>query len=171
MYSKVKIKGHAVHPMLVGFPITFYVLTLIGFVVFKAVSPDIFWYKLGYFSNYAAIACALVTAIPGFIDWAVGIPNETAAKKRGLIHMSLNLATLALFVVNAFLIEGTWETGETALGTSIAITAIGCLLVVGAGWFGWEMVYRDKVGIDMTPEQESSQARYEREHKETTLFH
>lgn len=171
MYSKVKVAGHPIHPMLVAFPITFYVLTLVGFVVFKAVSPDIFWYKLGYFSNYAAIVTALIAAVPGFIDWAIGIPNQTAAKKRGLIHMSLNLITLALFIGNAFLLEGTWDTGQASLGTSIFLTAIGCLLLLGVGWYGWEMISKDKVGVDMTSEQESIQERYEREHKEPPLFH
>jgi uncharacterized membrane protein len=171
MYSKAKIAGHPIHPMLVGFPITFYVLTLVGFVVFKTVSPDIFWYKLGYFSNYAAIITALVTAVPGFIDWALGIPNQTTAKKRGLIHMSLNLVTLALFIGNAFLLEGTWDTGQVNLGTSIFLTAVGCILLLGVGYFGREMVMKDKVGIDMTVEQENIQERYERERKEPPLFH
>lgn len=171
MYSKAKIGGHPIHPMLVGFPITFYILTLVSFIVFKTVSPDIFWYKLGYFSNYAAIVCALVTAVPGFIDWALGIPNQTAAKKRGLIHMSLNLTVLALFIANAFVIEGTWDTGEANLGPSIALTAIGCVLLLGAGYLGMDLVRKDKVGVEMTSEQESIQERYEREHREPPLFH
>jgi uncharacterized membrane protein len=29
MYSKVKIAGHPVHPMLVGFPVTLYTVTLV----------------------------------------------------------------------------------------------------------------------------------------------
>ena len=58
MYSKAKIAGHPIHPMLVAFPITFYVLTLVGFIVYATISPDIFWYKLSYFLNYAAIATA-----------------------------------------------------------------------------------------------------------------
>jgi len=172
MYSKANIAGHPIHPMLVGFPITFYVLTLVAFAVFNgADNPDIFWYKLGYFSNYAAIVTALITAVPGFIDWAMGIPNKTAAKTRGLIHMSLNLLTLALFIGNAYLIEGTWDSGKTSLGSSITLTAIGCILLMGAGYFGWELVRRDKVGVHMTAEQETIQERFEREHKEPPLFH
>lgn len=171
MYSKAKIANHPIHPMLVGFPITFYVLTLVSFVVFRTASPDIFWFKLGYFANYAAIITALCAAIPGFIDWALGIPNQTAAKARGLIHMSLNLTTLALYIVNAFLLEGTWETGTANLGVPIALCAIGCLLTVGAGFYGWQMVQKDKVGVDMNSEQASIQERYEREHREPTMFH
>lgn len=171
MYSKAKIAGHPIHPMLVAFPVTLYVLTLVSFIVYKTASPDIFWYKLGYFSNYAAIVMALVAAVPGFIDWAIGIPNQTAAKKRGLIHMSLNLGILALYIANAFVIEGTWDTGKENLGVSFALTAIGCILLPAVGYYGWAMVSRDKVGIDMTLEQESIQERYEREHKEPPLFH
>lgn len=85
--------------------------------------------------------------------------------------MVLNLVTLGLFIVNAFLLEGTWETGKAGLGTSITLSAIGCLLLLPIGYYGWEMISRDKVGVDMTSEQESIQRRYEREHKEPPLFH
>lgn len=171
MYSKVKVAGNPIHPLLVSFPITFYVLTLVSFIVYKSASPDIFWYKLGYFANYAAIVMALVAAVPGFIDWAFGIPKETAAKKRGLIHMSINLTILALYIANAFVIEGTWDTGKENLGVSFFLTAVGCILLMGAGYFGWQMVSKDKVGVDMTTEQANIQERYEREHKEPPLFH
>lgn len=171
MYSKVKIAGNPIHPLLVAFPICFYVLTLVSFIVYKTANPDIFWYKLGLFANYAAIVMALVAAIPGFIDWAVGIPNQTAAKRRGLIHMSLNLTILALYIANAFVLEGTWDTGTPNLGVTFALTAIGCILLLGAGHFGWQMVSKDKLGVDMTTEQANIQERYEREQKEPTLFH
>lgn len=32
MYSKAKIAGHPIHPMLVAFPITFYIVSLIAFL-------------------------------------------------------------------------------------------------------------------------------------------
>lgn len=173
MYSKAKIAGHPIHPMLVGFPITFYVLTFVSFLVYQNFDPSIFWYKLGYFSNYAAVASALVAAIPGFVDWAIGIPNQTAPKRRGLIHMSLNLATLALFAVNAYLIAGTWDAPLTGLGAALGLSGIGCLIVAAAGYYGWEMVSRDKVGVDMNVDQERIQERIERrqEPPQPPMFH
>lgn len=169
MYSKAKIAGHPIHPMLVAFPIAFYVLTLVGFIVYQSGNPDVFWYKLGYFCNFAAVIMAFITAIPGFIDWAFGVPNYSTAKKRGLIHMSLNLTILALYVVNAFIIYGTWDSPLLSVAPSIALTGIGVFLLLGAAYFGWEMIARNKVGVDLSPEQERLQENYER--KEPPIFH
>lgn len=173
MYSKTSFSGHPLHPMLVAFPIALYVLTFVGFAVYNFFSSDIFWYKMGYFSNVAAVITALVAAIPGFIDWALGVPNKTEAKRDGLIHMVLNLLTLAFFSVNLLFISGSWENPASSLGASLVLTGVGCLILIGAGFYGWIMVGTHKVGVSMTPAQEEMQERYEREerHDEPMIFH
>ncbi|UXR65992.1 DUF2231 domain-containing protein [Bdellovibrio bacteriovorus] len=165
MYSKVSIKGHGIHPMLVAFPITFYLLTFVSFLVYQLGSVEIFWYKLGYFSNMAAVACAVVAAIPGFIDWAMGIPKDTTAKRDGLIHMLLNVLTLGLFAVNAVLIGGTWDMPLNSLAFSLVLTGVGCLSLVGAGAYGWTLVAIHKVGVPMSSEQAILQDRYEHDER------
>jgi uncharacterized membrane protein len=169
MYSIAKVKNHPIHPMLVGFPITFYILTLVAFVTYQAGANDIFWYKLGVFSNYAAIACAVVTAVPGFIDWAFGVPNYSSAKARGLIHMGLNLTILALYIGNAFYLYGSWENPVASLTIPIGLCSIGVVCLLGAAYYGWEMISLNKLGVEMTPEQERLQKDLER--KEPPLFH
>ena len=173
MYSKASIKGHPIHPILVGFPITFYVLTFVGLCVYNFTSADLFWYRLAFFSNMAAIATALVAAVPGFIDWAVGVPNKTEAKKDGLIHMTLNLLTLAIFIGNGLMMNGTWDQPMNSLGSSIILTGVGCVLLMGAGYYGWTMVGIHKVGVSMSPEQEDIQERYENKRPEEppVVFH
>lgn len=170
MYSKAKIAGHPIHPMLVAFPITLYLLTFVAFVVYQTANPEIFWYKLAYFSNYAAVVLALIAAVPGFIDWSMGIPNKTEAKRDGLIHMSLNLVTLAIFAVNAYLIRGTWDAPLAGVTTQLWLTGIGSIILLAAGFYGWVMIGRHKVGVEMNPEQEKIQERKERR-EEPPLFH
>ena len=46
MYSKIKIMGHPIHPMLVTFPIAFYFATLIAFI-FHGISGSVFWFQVG----------------------------------------------------------------------------------------------------------------------------
>jgi uncharacterized membrane protein len=162
MYSKAKIGGHPLHPKLVAFPITFYFLTVIGFIVYQ-VRPDVFWFKLAYFSNFAAVITALVAAVPGFIDLFFGVPKSTAARKHGLIHMTLNLIPLAIFAVNAYLIAGRWDTAVVGVETNIIMTAIGALIVMGAAYYGWGMIAYHKVGVDLSQEQERLQDQYEHE--------
>ncbi len=171
MYSKAKIGGHPIHPMLVAFPITLYLLSFVGFVVYAAVNSDLFWFKLAYFCNYAGVGMAVLAAIPGFIDWALGIPNQTLAKRDGLIHMTLNLITLALFAINAFMIRGLWDTGAERVGLFVALTGIGSLCLLGAGFYGWKMVGEHKVGVAMSSEQERLQERYEHEKEPPVMFH
>lgn len=105
---------------------------------------------------------ALLAAIPGFIDWAFGIPNKTEAKRDGLVHMILNLSTLALFAINLAVISGSWYTPPVAvLEITLLLTGVGCLTLLGAGYYGWRMVGIHKVGVSMTAEQEEVQERYE----------
>lgn len=162
MYSKAKIGGHPIHPKLVAFPITFYFLTVVGFIMYQ-VQPEAFWFKLAYFSNFAAIATALVASVPGFVDYFFGVPKNTAARKHGLIHMGLNLTTLAIFCVNGYLIWGTWENPLVTVQTNLLLTAFGVIIVGIAAYYGWNMVGYHKVGVDMSTEQGRLQEQYERE--------
>ena len=54
MYSKIKVAGHPVHPMLVAFPVASYVGTLVGFAVYAANGHQ-FWLNL-------AIALSIASA-------------------------------------------------------------------------------------------------------------
>ncbi|QDK38625.1 DUF2231 domain-containing protein [Bdellovibrio sp. NC01] len=174
MYSKVTINKHPVHPMLVAFPICLYVLTFVSFAVYATTRGEIFWYKLGFFSNMAAVACALVAAIPGFIDWAMGIPNGTLAKRDGLIHMSLNLITLALFAISGVFVNGTWDNPLLSLAAPLVLTGVGCITLLAAGYYGWTMVQTHKVGVDLSPEQEHDQEEIEhrgRRHEEPPVMY
>ena len=162
MYSKAKIGKHPIHPMLVAFPITFYLLTFVSFLIYQTSSADLFWFHMGFFSNYAAILTAVLAAIPGFVDWAFGIPERTEARKHGTIHMILNLVTLAIFTLNAFVIRDSWDTGMVGVGLTLFVTGVGSLILLAAAYWGWEMIGHHKVGVDLTPEQEKLQDDYEK---------
>jgi uncharacterized membrane protein len=96
---------------------------------------------------------AVVTALPGFLDWLIGIPATSRARQHGLTHMALNMAALVLFVINAAVHVGQWASAspDRIWGFILALFGVGC--TVCAGFFGWTMIQRDHVGIDLTPEQ------------------
>lgn len=173
MYSKAKISGHPIHPMLVAFPITFYVLTVVSFGVYQFFSADAFWYQMGFFANMAAVVTALVAAVPGFIDWAFGVPRENiSAKRDGLIHMVLNLVGVALFLGSAIWIMGTWNAPLESVGLPLVLTALGTGVSMVAGSYGWVMISRHKVGVEMDPDQARIQERREREaRREPPMYH
>lgn len=163
MYSRLKILGHPIHPMLVAFPIALYTSTLVAYLIY-IVGHDTFWFKVAVVVNLAGIVMAAVAALPGFLDWATGIPNGSPAKAHGLNHMLLNVAALILFVVNAIIHTGQFlsPNPEGIWGFVISLIGAGC--TVAAGFFGWTMIQTDHVGVDLTPEQQRlDRERFEQE--------
>jgi uncharacterized membrane protein len=161
MYSKVKLFGHPVHPMFVSFPIAFYTATFVGFVGY-AINENPFWYKVAYYANWAGVLTALLAAVPGALDWWLGIPKDTAAKQRGLVHAAFNVAALVLFAFNAFMLRGTADFPASSVNVTILLTGLGFFLTMAAGYHGFALITKHKVGVDLSPEQERIEATKER---------
>ena len=156
MDSKAKILGHPMYPMLIAYPIAFYTGTLVGLIIY-AVTGSLFWLQLTITLNVAAVVMALLAAIPGFIDWAMGVPNGTSAKRTGLIHMVLNVAALALFIVSCFAYYAYWS-GPAGVNPTLGIvlTGIGVALTVAAGFQGWSLVQDHHLGVTSPPDSRRS---------------
>ena len=153
MYSKLKLFGHPIHPMLVAYPIAMYTFTFVFLLVYAVVS-DPFWFRVALVLNVVGVLMALVTAIPGFLDWLLGIPGGTPAKSAGLTHMILNVTALVLFAVAALSNLGQWTAAKPDAGLSLVLALVGVLVTVGAGFFGWTLIQNHHVGVELTPEQQ-----------------
>jgi uncharacterized membrane protein/nitrite reductase/ring-hydroxylating ferredoxin subunit len=142
MRSKAQIKTHPIHPILVGFPIAFFS----GTVFF-----DILWLvggqgSFGTTAHYlliAGIIMAVITAIPGFIDFLYTVPPASSAKKRGATHGLLNLCMLALFAL-ALVFRPDAQPGVL----SLVLECVGLVIMGIAGWLGGTMVHRNQIGVD-----------------------
>jgi uncharacterized membrane protein len=150
MYSKIKLFGHPIHPMLVAFPVAFYTGSLAAFIAYS-LNHDVFWFKVGYVLNFAGVITAVVAALPGFIDWLF-IPGATKAKKTGILHMLCNVVALGLFALNIWLIKGDWNSPEPVLRLSILLTGAGFVITLIAGFLGWALVQKHHVGVDISRE-------------------
>ena len=148
MYSKIKFFGHPIHPMIIAYPIAFYTGTLVGFIVYAATN-DFFWLKLTIALNLAGIAMAVVAALPGFLDWLLGIPSGTGAKKDGLIHGLFNVAALGSFTASFISYASHWNGPATGAALGIVPSAIGVGCTLAAGWYGWMLVQGWHVGVDL----------------------
>lgn len=153
MYSKIKVLGHPIHPMLVTFPIAFYTSTFIGFIIYS-ISGDAFWFKVGIAANVAGVAMALVAATFGFINWTFGIPSDSPAKDTGMKHMLLNSASLILFVICLILNAGQWNAVTPVSRGALILSLLGVLATISAGYFGWTLVQNHHVGVEFSPEEE-----------------
>lgn len=139
----IKLFGHPVHPMLVGFPIGM----LGGSVVFDVVyliTGEGRWADISFWMMGAGVIAGLMAAPFGTIDW-LEIPVATRAKRVGLLHGVAAVVSVALFAASWFFRFETPEIpGQTAIGLSIA----GLILLSIAGWLGGELVFRFGIGVD-----------------------
>ena len=153
MYSKIKVAGHPVHPMLIAFPVVCYTGTLVGFAVYGAIG-HLFWLNLAIALCVVGVGGAVLAAVPGLADWAFGIPRDSAAKLIGLIHAALNVTALGLFAACLAIYVTDWNGPAVGATLGIVLSAIGVGATIAAGFFGWMLVQDYHIGIRLTPEQE-----------------
>lgn len=157
MESKVKVLGHPLHPMLIAFPVAFYVATFAAYITYQN-NADPFWFRLGVVANIAGVAMAVIAAIPGLIDWATAIPHESNAKQTGLVHMVLNTLSLLLFASAALINYNKWYQTLPNLGSTLLLSGLGVIVTAAAGFYGWTLVQRYHVGVDLAPGQQSMES-------------
>ena len=98
--SSASIKGHPVHPMLVGFPIGLWVFALVCDVV-HAVSGSAIWQTVATFLVAGGIVGALLAAVPGLIDYfSIG---EAEMRRIANRHLAVNLSAVAIFAIDLWL--------------------------------------------------------------------
>lgn len=163
MRSKATVFGHALHPMLVAFPVAFYAGALAGYIAYDA-SDELFWFRLAVVANIAGVIMAAVAAIPGFIDWLLAIPERSPAKLTGLKHMVANVVALIIFATNAVIQIGRWDDPLPSAASAIVLSIVGFLLTGVAGYLGWTLTQKHHIGIDLTPEQERLEPDYRQMH-------
>ena len=143
MRSKAHIKSHPLHPILVSFPIAFF----IGALVFDALSlvmDDASFWQTGKYLAIAGIVAALLAAISGAIDYFGAIPPNSSGKKRGARHAIINLVNVFLFVFAVY-----YRQKENASSSVVvALEGVGVILLSIAGWLGGTLVYRNQIGVD-----------------------
>jgi uncharacterized membrane protein/nitrite reductase/ring-hydroxylating ferredoxin subunit len=143
MRSKARIKSHPLHPILVGFPITFFISTLLFDVVGLWRGNESFL-QTGFYLHLLAIISAIVAAIPGLIDYLKVIPPRSSAKKRGTQHALLNSSALLIFI-------GTWvdkNSHDPGLTLILLFEFLAVILLGIGGWLGGTLVHRNQIGID-----------------------
>ena len=161
MKSKFAIAGHPVHPMLVSLPIGLFAWALVANIVYLLTDSDRTWYEISYWSSIAGIATALLAAIPGMIDgFTIGRGSE--AREKAMLHMTLNLVVIGLFVGAVLLMRGNGATEGSELTLSVALQAVAVGLLGLSGWIGGEMVFRDHLAI--IPEDPDVAAQEQRRH-------
>ncbi len=143
MESRAKLFGHAIHPILIVFPLGL-LATAVAFDILFIIrgNPTIAW--VAYWMIAAGIIGGFLAAPFGWIDW-FAIPSGTRAKSVGLIHGLSNSLVLLLFIGSWWLRRGTQDNPQML---AYILAFAGLVVALFAGWLGGELVERLGVGVD-----------------------
>ena len=144
MDSRLKIAGHAVHPMLIPLPLGMFLGTLIFDIVYL-ITDDLQFATVSFFMAVLGTVGGIAAAATGAVDYK-NLPKGTRAKRVGTVHAIGNDAVIALFALSALLRFRADDYAPSAL--ALTLTFAGAAASVVTGWLGGELVERLGVGVD-----------------------
>jgi uncharacterized membrane protein len=140
--STASIAGHPIHPMLIPFPIAFFVATFVCDLVFwRTGNPS--WYDATLWLLGAGLIMAALAAIAGLTD----VLGETRVRALSTAwwHAGGNVVVVLIELYNWY---ARYSEGSAAvLPTGIILSAVVVAILLFTGWKGWELVYRGRVGV------------------------
>jgi uncharacterized membrane protein len=140
--STAKIAGHPIHPMLIPFPIAFFVATFACDLAFWK-TGNAFWVTATIWLLGGGLVMAALAAVAGLADVLgdVRIRNLTDA----WLHAGGNVLVVLLELYNFY---ARYENGAAAMvPTGLILSLVVVLILLFTGWKGWDMVYRHRVGV------------------------
>lgn len=144
MKSRAKMFGHAIHPMLIVFPLGLLVMAVV-FDVLYLVTGNASFAIVAFWNIAAGVISGLLAGVFGLLDW-LAIPSGTRAKWIGRLHAGSNTVMLALFAVSGYL---RWsDPAHVPTTLAIILGLAGATFGGVGGWLGGELVERLGVGVD-----------------------
>lgn len=139
--SKVAIKQHPLHPMVVSFPIAFLGFVPLADLAFWWVG-DPFWAKAAFWMITAGFAMGVLAAVLGTIDFM--LVRAVRRHVAGWSHFIVAIMTLSLAGANLMLRLD--DPVAAALPWGL-FTSLATLVVLGVtGWLGGTLTFRHGIG-------------------------
>ncbi|MCA1579322.1 MAG: DUF2231 domain-containing protein [Acidobacteria bacterium] len=145
MESKAKAFGHAIHPIMIVFPLGL-LSTAAIFDVLYLITVNTTFSIVSFWMIVAGLIGGLVAALFGFIDF-LGIPSGTRAKRIGIYHAVVNVIAMILFAMSVLL---RWDRPDAPETLAFVCSFAGFLISQLGGWFGGELV--ERLGVGVSPE-------------------
>lgn len=155
-HSTAKIADHPLHPMIVPFPIAFFISALATDLVYlQTAGPG--WAQASMWLLGAGLAMALLAAALGLTDF-LG-ERRVRRIREAWLHMVGNVLAVALAAVS-FYLRATQGAEAAVAPAGVTLSAVVAVLLLFNGWMGWALVYRHHVGVaDMAPEPNMTERR------------
>ena len=146
--STASIGGHPIHPMLIPFPVAFFVGALAVDIAYSQTSLA-FWATAGLWLLGAGLVMAALAALAGLTDF-LG-ERRIRDLRAAWLHMIGNIILVVIELFNLWrrLADGP----DFIVPTGLTLSVVATLLLLFNGWKGWEMVYRHRVGIAEASDQ------------------
>src|SRR5437764_5076390 len=138
MEARAKLFGHAIHQMLIPFPLGL-LATGVVFDIIYLVSGNSWMAMVAFYMIAAGIVGAVIAAPFGFIDF-LGIPKGTRAKSVGAMHGLGNLVVAVLFVASWYLRYNDAAPYHLPTNMALVFSFLGALLSGLTAWLGGELV-------------------------------
>jgi uncharacterized membrane protein len=144
--STASIAGHPIHPMLIPFPIAFFIAAFFCDLVFWR-TANISWADATIWLLGAGLIMAALAAVAGLTD-VLGDP-QIRTMNTAWWHAGLNVLAVLIELYNWYL---RFTDGSTViLPTGLVLSAIVVALLLITGWLGGQMVYRHRVAVSDAP--------------------
>lgn len=140
--TTAQIGGHPIHPMLIPFPIAFFVSAFVCDLAFWK-TGNTMWATASLWLLGAGLVMAALAAVMGLID--VMGDQQIRNLNDAWLHAGGNVLAVVIELYNWY---SRYAHGTSAvLPTGLVLSLIVVLILLFTGWKGWEMVYRHRVGV------------------------
>jgi uncharacterized membrane protein len=144
--STASIAGHPIHPMLIPFPIAFFVAVFILDITFWQTRND-YWAGIALWLLGAGLVMAALAAVAGLVD----VLGERRIRQLGAVwwHAGGNVLMVLIQLYNWFTRYSDGPAAVVPTGLLLSLVVVGILMFTG--WKGWQMVYLHHVGVSDEP--------------------
>jgi uncharacterized membrane protein len=140
--STASIVGHPLHPMLIPFPIAFFVATFLCDLAFWRTGVSI-WSAVSLWLLGAGLVMAALAAVVGLIDFFG--EARIRALNDAWWHAGGNALAVLIELYNWYL---RYQSGEAVIvPTGLLLSLIVVCILLFTGWKGWKLVYLHRVGV------------------------
>ena len=140
--STAKIASHPIHPMLIPFPIAFFVGTFACDAAYW-ITGNANWAMVTPWLLGAGITMGALAALAGLTD-VIG-EQRIRALNDVWLHAGGMVIVILIEIYNWY---ARYTEGAAAiLPKGIILSLVVVCILLFAGWMGWNMVYRHRVGI------------------------
>jgi uncharacterized membrane protein len=140
--STASIAGHPIHPMLIPFPIAFFVGTFACDLVYWQTS-NAAWAAATPWLLGAGLVMAALAAVMGLID----VFGDQQIRQLSTVwwHASANVLLVLIEFFNLFV---RYQQGPSAIvPNGLLLSLVAVLLLFFSGWKGGDLVFRGRIGV------------------------